>query len=96
MTENRSLDDLVGGGADGDDSTDESADASDDAAPAVSESDDGPDTDADTAPTTESVEPAVGTYRWDPEGVACADCGETVERLWLDDGGQVCEACKEW
>lgn len=39
---------------------------------------------------------AVATYRWDPEGVDCAACGESAERLWNADGGFVCEACKEW
>lgn len=52
-------------------------------------------TEADDA-EARTVEPAVGTYRWDPDGVACAACGETVERLWSDDGERVCEACKEW
>jgi len=42
------------------------------------------------------AEPAAATYRWDPEGRACADCGATVERRWRDDGAFVCADCKEW
>jgi len=42
------------------------------------------------------AEPAAATYRWDPEGGACADCGATVERRWRDDGAFVCADCKEW
>lgn len=55
---------------------------------------------ADEAETTEedseTADPAVATYRWDPDGVECAACGESVERLWNADEGFVCEACKEW
>lgn len=77
MTEDRSIDDFLGGESDGDEGSDG-------------------ENESDGAKTAETVDPAVGTYRWDPEGVACAACGETVNRLWLDDGEQVCEACKEW
>lgn len=44
----------------------------------------------------ESVAPAVSTYRWQPDGVACADCGETVRRLWRDGDDLVCDGCKDW
>jgi formylmethanofuran dehydrogenase subunit E len=43
-----------------------------------------------------SVEPATSTYAWSGEAVACAACGEPVERRWRDDAGMVCRACKEW
>ncbi|MDS0294020.1 DUF7573 domain-containing protein [Halogeometricum luteum] len=109
MTRDRSLDDFVGGGegeesdgsdpTEGDDSKADSADRADGAGgDAGDDSGTTPDSAAteSAAPTTDAVDPAVGTYRWDPDGVACAACGETVHRLWLDDGGQVCEECKEW
>ncbi|ELZ34081.1 hypothetical protein C474_03950 [Halogeometricum pallidum JCM 14848] len=118
MTEDRSLDDFLGGESDGDDESDggagsdgaETAETVDATGDSSSDSDsdshdraDGTDAAGESAPPTtdsaapsDSVDPAVGTYRWDPEGVACAACGETVNRLWLDDGEQVCEACKEW
>lgn len=51
-----------------------------------------PDPEAEPA----EAEPAVSTYRWTPDGAACDDCGETVERRWLDDGDYVCAGCKEW
>lgn len=55
------------------------------------------DSDADAADSdTDAPSPAVATYRWDPEGVDCAACGESVERLWNADEGFVCESCKEW
>ncbi|MFC7044445.1 hypothetical protein ACFQH6_02610 [Halobacteriaceae archaeon GCM10025711] len=43
-----------------------------------------------------SVAPAVSTYRWQPDGVACADCGATVQRLWRDGDDLVCDGCKDW
>ena len=55
--------------------------------------------DTDPAPPTAGAadaEPAGVTYRWDPDGARCADCGATVERLWSGASEQVCEACKEW
>lgn len=79
MTEDRSLDDFVGG------SSDASGESGDD---------------ADEASDPDAPEPAVATYRWDPDGVECAACGESVERLWTADAdGErtfVCESCKEW
>lgn len=50
---------------------------------------------AATEPPAE-VEPPTVTYRWDPEGVQCADCGATVGILWSGEAGQVCAECKEW
>jgi hypothetical protein len=127
VTENRSLDDFVGGDAatdgasDGDDEAadadesvedadgppagDESAtDAADGPAgneadePAEGAADESAEDTAEDAVTEDAldVSPAVATYRWDPAGVACPACGETVDRLWLDDGEQVCADCKAW
>lgn len=60
-------------------------------------------TDAKTdsaAEAAESVEPAVSTYAWSPEGATCADCGESVEKRWRAEGQRggdlVCVDCKEW
>lgn len=54
------------------------------------------DSGADAAAEPDAPEPAVSTYRWSPDGVACDDCGETVERRWLDGDDYVCAECKEW
>lgn len=47
-----------------------------------------------------SVEPAVSTYAWSPEGGECTDCGASAEELWRSEGqkasGLVCADCKEW
>ena len=42
------------------------------------------------------TEPANVTYRWQPNGATCADCGTTTERGWRDDGAFVCPDCKSW
>ncbi|MGM0604765.1 MAG: DUF7573 domain-containing protein [Halobacteriota archaeon] len=43
-----------------------------------------------------SIEPITGTYRWSPDGQACAACGATVDRRWREGDAFVCAACKEW
>ncbi len=59
-----------------------------------------PDTDGSGAAVSggdeDDVEPAAVTYRWDPDGVPCSECGSTADRLWSGESGQVCAACKEW
>lgn len=40
--------------------------------------------------------PAQSTFAFDPEGVACDACGETVRRRWRVDGAFVCGACSPW
>ncbi|RDI72159.1 DUF7573 domain-containing protein [Halopelagius longus] len=88
MTEDRSLDDFVGGSSDA--SASETGDDPDEASEPGEPSNSG-DADAD------APEPAVATYRWDPDGVECAACGESVERVWTSgDGTFVCGSCKEW
>ena len=59
------------------------------------------DADTDTeatadASTDHDPDPATATYRWQPDGATCADCGATTERGWLDDGAFVCPDCKSW
>jgi len=39
---------------------------------------------------------ATATYAWDGAGVACDECGETVERRWRGADGLVCLDCKDW
>jgi hypothetical protein len=57
----------------------------------------GGDADGDPAATAAGdAEPAAVTYRWEPDGVPCAACGATVDRLWSGEAGQVCADCKEW
>ena len=51
---------------------------------------------ADGEPTATEADPATVTYRWQPDGAACARCGTTTERQWRDDGGFVCADCKAW
>lgn len=97
MGEDASLDDFLDGGEE------RESDGGEAAEDAVSE----PETDDDerseagdataaASPERETVEPAVTTYAWSPEGAACADCGEVVERRWEQDGQLVCGACKAW
>lgn len=53
--------------------------------------------DSEVPEAGDDVEPAAATARVDPDGVACPDCGERVERRWrTDDGEFVCAACTEW
>ena len=48
------------------------------------------------AEPSSGVEPATVTYRWQPDGADCAQCGATAEKRWLDDGQFVCPDCKHW
>ena len=50
----------------------------------------------DDEPTATEADPATVTYRWQPDGAACARCGTTTERQWRDDDGFVCADCKAW
>ena len=64
-----------------------------------SESEANDDLDSDdevTAVADPAADPATATYRWEPDGKACARCGATTERQWLDDGEFVCPDCKAW
>ena len=71
--------------ADGSDGDDGSAGPVDDA--------DGP---ADPVVDGEPVDRPASTYRWSPDGAACATCGESVEERWRDGDDLVCAGCKEW
>ena len=75
-------------GAPSGDGPDAGGDASDDAGVEA--------TDPVDAPADVDTEPAAVTYRWEPDGVGCAECGATVDRLWSGASGQVCADCKEW
>lgn len=93
MTEDASIDEFVG--SDGADATD------DDERGEVTEGPDDRSGDATESTVDEriaSASPAVSTSRYEPDGAACAACGDVVERLWVadDDGGDVCAACKPW
>jgi hypothetical protein len=91
-----SLDDFLAdeGSEDGDDATDledGAADPEDDATePGGSE------TEPDDSVNTGSVDPATTTSQWAGDGVTCADCGGSVERVWESEAGLVCATCKEW
>ena len=43
-----------------------------------------------------SREPDPATAHWTPRGEACEACGDTVSRLWTDEGQRVCRDCKRW
>lgn len=79
------------------DSGDSESDSGDSVIPT---GDDEPTTDdestADGEPTATEADPATVTYRWQPDGAACARCGTTTERQWRDDDGFVCADCKAW
>ena len=89
MSEDRPLTEFTD--AEGD-SGDSESDGGDDAIPT---GDDEPTTDNDE-PTTTEADPATATYRWQPEGAACARCGTKTERQWRDDDEFVCPDCKVW
>lgn len=89
MSEDRPLTEFTDAESDSDDG--ESDAGGDDATSTV---DDELTTDADE--TTVEVDPASVTYRWHPDGAACATCGENTERQWLDDDAFVCPDCKQW
>jgi len=80
--------------------TQAATDAGGSAAPPGDDGSDDADADAPgddrAAATPDAPEPAAVTYRWDPGGVQCAECGATVDRLWSGESGQVCVDCKEW
>jgi hypothetical protein len=88
----------------GDSGTDDAASSrdhveadADDAEPAQApdgDSSGGPDEGAPVA--ADSVDPAVSTYGWGPDGGTCAACGATVERRWRGEDGLVCPDCKSW
>lgn len=103
MGRDRSLEEFLGGESD-ESASDADAEADDDpteseAAAAAGEPTD-PDTNATdaghTATVPDGVEPAAVTYRWDPGGIECTECGATVDRLWSGDSGPVCADCKVW
>lgn len=50
----------------------------------------------DSAVDSAAVEPAVSTYAWSAEPVACVECGTAVRRRYRDESGLVCADCKEW
>lgn len=84
MSKDRSLGDFVG---------EETSETESDT-PAAAE----PATDVDTGDPveTDAVDPATPTYRFDPDGATCDECGERVEKRWHDDGQFVCADCKDW
>ncbi|WP_424001283.1 DUF7573 domain-containing protein [Haloarcula salina] len=104
MGEDASLDDFLDAGeeseggesAAGDDGDEAEADAASEPEAGPDESDGEGDASASESTDRGTVEPAVTTYAWSPEGAACADCGEVVERRWEQDGQLVCGACKSW
>jgi hypothetical protein len=53
-------------------------------------------TEATDADTPDDVDPATATYRWEPGGIECPECGQVVERLWSQDDAHICVNCKEW
>ncbi|CQR48869.1 MULTISPECIES: DUF7573 domain-containing protein [Haloferax] len=83
---NRSLDDFAGGDDGAADEPTADADA------------DGPDVadaPADSAADTPDVS-TLATYRWTPEATPCPQCGESVQKRWLDGDEYVCLDCKDW
>ena len=84
-----------GSDADSEPDTDSEPDPSADSEPDPN-ADSEPDADDTRLEPSDGVEPAAVTYRWDPGGAGCAECGATVEQLWSGESGQVCAECKEW
>jgi len=94
MSEDRPLTEFTDAERDSGDSESDSGDS------VIPTGDDEPTTDdesmADDEPTATEADPATVTYRWQPDGAACARCGTTTERQWRDDDGFVCADCKAW
>ncbi|WP_144905294.1 DUF7573 domain-containing protein [Halobellus captivus] len=90
MSRDRSLDEFAGT-VDGDPGDDVQSDID---VEGDAQATDGTRTNVDTQ--TDDVDPAATTYQWDPDGVECAECGQTVDRRWSQDGGHVCADCKDW
>ena len=94
MSEDRPLTEFTDAERDSGDSESDSGDS------VIATGDDEPTTDdestADDEPTATEADPATVTYRWQPDGAACARCGTTTERQWRDDNGFVCADCKAW
>lgn len=95
MSEDRPLTEFTAGEAEPEDSesnaegtTDQSAQTTTTETNARSEGDD--------ASNRNAVEPATITYRWQPEGAACARCDVTIKRQWRDGDVFVCPDCKAW
>ncbi|AKU07954.1 DUF7573 domain-containing protein [Haloferax gibbonsii] len=93
---NRSLDDFAGGddGAADEPTVDDDADGSDVADDAVDSADADDAVDSD-APDDRDVS-TLATYRWTPEATPCPQCGESVQKRWLDGDEYVCLDCKDW
>ncbi|RLM96320.1 hypothetical protein [Haloarcula sp. Atlit-7R] len=89
MAEDASLEDFLDGGDESEDGGENGTSARDETAETESEA-------SDAEASTDGVDPAVTTYAWSPDGAACAECGEVVERRWTQDGILVCGACKSW
>ncbi|MFC6786590.1 DUF7573 domain-containing protein [Halobaculum halobium] len=91
MSEDRTLEEFAaadGGGGEGGDAPDGTADGDD------------PDVDATEAPSgavdADAVDPAEPTYNVSPDGAPCATCDASVTRRWRQEGDYVCGECKEW
>lgn len=53
-------------------------------------------TEGDAEVDTASDVDTLATYRWAPDGAPCPQCGESVEKRWLDGDEYVCIDCKDW
>ncbi|AFK19724.1 hypothetical protein E6P09_01535 [Haloferax mediterranei ATCC 33500] len=99
---NRSLDDYFAEDDEETESTELSTADTDgeDDAEADSESDTvadmGSDTKGDAEADSENSVHTLATYRWNPDGTPCPQCGESVEKRWLDGDEYVCIDCKDW
>ena len=52
--------------------------------------------DSDPTDTDPNTEPAMVSYRWQPDGAVCTQCGESTQKQWFDSGAFVCPDCKSW
>jgi hypothetical protein len=89
MDEHRTLDEFLGGRS-------RDAESRNDDVESDEEQPEQSDAAVDSRTGPDGVEPTIGTYRWTPDGAACASCGTSVERRWRDGDAFVCADCKEW
>jgi hypothetical protein len=87
VPDDATLEDFLGGDPPADEAPEDTAD---------DERDDQPGEGPEPDDTADHPGPATVTFEYDPEGGACAVCGEAVTERWADEPGLVCGDCKEW
>ena len=94
--EDSSLDDFVDAGEDESETDESDSPTEEHESDSPTEEDDSVSGVESDAEGDEEPEQAVTTSRWTRDMDSCDACGQTVRRLWIDDGEFVCHSCKDW